>query len=97
MQRLKYEEDAVFFIDPPYTKAAKRLYSHWEFDHERLFQLAESLAGDIIMTYDNTQEIKELATAHGFQTAEVAMKNTHHAKMTELIIGKNLQWLDPDA
>jgi len=23
---------------------------------------------------------------------EIAMKNTHHAKMTELLIGRNLDW-----
>ena len=29
----------------------------------------------------------------GFEVKEVAMKNTHHAKMTELLIGPNLRWL----
>ncbi len=34
-----------------------------------------------------------LAAWHGFDTEAVAMKNTHHAKMTELLIGKNLDWM----
>jgi hypothetical protein len=27
----------------------------------------------------------------------VAMKNTHHAEMTELLIGRKLDWARPDA
>ena len=45
------------------------------------------------MTYDNATEVMQLASKHGFQVKPVAMKNTHHAKMTELLIGRNLDWL----
>jgi DNA adenine methylase len=87
---------AVFFIDPPYTatgkKAGKRLYSHNELDHERLFDLAAKIAGDFLMTYDNAEGVIEMATRRGFDTEVVAMKNTHHAEMTELLIGRNLEW-----
>ncbi len=51
-----------------------------------------AIAGDFLMTYDNTQEVIELAQQHGFDTQFVAMRNTHHAKMTELLIGRNLDW-----
>ncbi len=44
------------------------------------------------MTYDRTQEVIELAEKHEFYTQTEAMKNTHHAKMTELLIGRNLDW-----
>lgn len=84
---------AVFFIDPPYTVAARRLYSRWELDHEKLFGIAATLSGDFLMTYDNDERVRALASAHGFETREVAMKNTHHAKMTELLIGRDLSWL----
>jgi len=36
------------------------------------------------MSYDNTAEIAALADKYGFETRPIAMKNTHHAKMTEL-------------
>lgn len=89
---------AVFFIDPPYTaggkKAGKRLYRHCDLDHERLFQIAESLQGDFLMTYDHAEEVKNLARKHGFQMRLIPMKNTHHAQIFELVIGKNLSWLD---
>ena len=89
--------DVVFFIDPPYTaggkKAGSRLYTHYELDHEALFDLCMSIKGDFIMTYDNTTEVKELARHHGLQAKPVSMRNTHHAAMTELVVGKELNWM----
>ncbi|MBA2391785.1 MAG: DNA adenine methylase [Ktedonobacteraceae bacterium] len=91
--------DTVFFIDPPYTvggkKAGKRLYKHFELNHEELFEIADKLQGDFLMTYDDTDEIRALAKAHNFDVQTVPMKNTHHAKMNELCIGPNLEWLRP--
>jgi DNA adenine methylase len=86
------DKDTVFYIDPPYTVAAKRLYSHWRVDHGEIFRLMSKARGDFLMSYDNTPEIQELAAEFGFATRQVAMKNTHHAKMTELLIGKDLSW-----
>lgn len=97
MEQYTNRSDAVFFIDPPYTSSGKsagsRLYNHSQLDHERLFTLASNLAGDFLMTYDNAQEVQTLAEQHGFDTEAIAMKNTHHAKMTELLIGRNLDWI----
>lgn len=86
-------KEAAFFVDPPYTIAAKRLYQHWQVDHRELFGLLSEVKGDVLLTYDNTHEIVSLAREFGFETEAVAMKNTHHAKMTELLIGKDLGWL----
>ncbi|GIK41471.1 MAG: hypothetical protein BroJett011_53040 [Chloroflexota bacterium] len=49
--------------------------------------------GDFLMTYDNAVEVRALAQQHGFDFQVVPMKNTHHAEMTELLIGRNLDWL----
>lgn len=84
----------AFFIDPPYTVAGKRLYNHGEVDHNALFGLVAELAGDFLMTYDNDRRVQRLAAEHGFDTRQVAMKNTHHARMTELLIGRDLSWVD---
>ncbi len=90
----------AWFIDPPYTaagkKAGSRLYTHFELDHDRLFDLTAQLAGDILMTYDHADEIVQMARLRGFETALVAMTNTHHATMTELLIGRDLGWLQQD-
>jgi DNA adenine methylase len=93
IRRLADVEEAAFFVDPPYTNAARRLYQHWQIDHAALFALLSKVKGDVLLTYDNTQAIVLLAKEFGFETEAVAMKNTHHAKMTELLIGKDLGWL----
>lgn len=89
--------DVVHFIDPPYTAAGKRagrrLYTHHELDHEALFSIAASLEGDFLMTYDHCEGVRALARQYHLDTEAVAMKNTHHARMTELLIGKNLDWI----
>jgi DNA adenine methylase len=45
-------------------------------------------------TYDNAEEVKALARKHGFEMKLVPMKNTHHEEMTELLIGRDLSWLE---
>jgi len=98
LARFQKDRNAVFFIDPPYTaggkRAGSRLYTHSEVDHERLFSVCEKLRGDFLMTYDNAKEVRALAERHGFETKPVAMKNTHHAEMDELLIGRDLDWVE---
>ena len=55
-----HRADTAFFIDPPYTLAARRLYTFGEIDHRRLFKVATKITGDFLMTYDDTEEIREL-------------------------------------
>jgi DNA adenine methylase len=98
IQEFASRPDVAFFIDPPYTaggkKAGKRLYKHYEIDHDRLFSICESVRGDFLITYDNADEVKSMARTHGFQMRLIPMTNTHHATMLELVIGKNLSWMD---
>ena len=86
----------AYFIDPPYTaggkKAGRRLYAHFELDHEELFRIAADLPGDFLMTYDNAPEVRRLAERYGFDIQPISMRNTHLAEMTELLIGRNLTW-----
>lgn len=88
--------DIAFFIDPPYTAAGKRagrrLYTHSDLDHAELFNLASAVAGDFLMTYENSEGMWTLARQHGFDVEPVAMKSNHHAEMTELLIGPKLDW-----
>ena len=97
VSKVRNDPQVAFFIDPPYTaggkRAGSRLYTHSEIDHERLFALCETLQGDFLLTYDNAEEVRTLAARHGFQTKPVAMNNTHHAEMKELLIGRNLDWV----
>lgn len=96
MKQYSSDGDAAFFIDPPYTaggkKAGRRLYTYSELDHEKLFEVTSKVAGDFLMTYDDAADVRELAKKYDFDVELIAMKNTHHAEMTELIIGRNLDW-----
>jgi DNA adenine methylase len=86
----------AFFIDPPYTaggkRAGSRLYLHSELDHDELFRIASKIKGNFLMTYDNAPEVRRMANTYGFDMHAIAMKNTHHAEMTELLIGRDLNW-----
>lgn len=97
IQQHAQDDEVVFFIDPPYTASVKkpgnRLYNYSDLNHQDLFTLMGQVRGDFLMTYENTEEIRNLAYQCGFQTHPVAMKSTHHARQTELLIGRDLGWL----
>lgn len=97
IEQSMHREDVVFFVDPPYTASSKkpgsRLYDHSDLDHHKLFALLAEIKGQFLMTYDNAQEIRDLAEQSGFEYKAVSMKSTHHAKLSELLIGKNLDWV----
>lgn len=84
---------SVVFADPPYTaggkRAGARLYASHEFDHPRLFQLLDDSGAEFLMTYDRAPEIIALVGKHRFSAVEVSMKNTHHARVPELVITRH--------
>ena len=97
MRQYAESADTVFFIDPPYTastkRAGSRLYTYPDIDHEQLFKIAHTLTGDFLITYDDADEVRDLARSYNFDMQTVAMKNTHHSTMQELLIGRNLDWI----
>lgn len=84
--------ETYFFIDPPYTVAGKRLYTYFEIDHERLFELSSQLKGRFMLTYDDTIEIRKLADKYKLRYRTIQMKTTHHLEKNELIISDNFNW-----
>jgi DNA adenine methylase len=85
-------ENAFFFIDPPYTVAGKRLYTYYDIDHKRLFELTSNIKGKFMMTYDDTTEIRQLADKYNIQFRTIPMKTTLHYKKNELILSDNFRW-----
>jgi DNA adenine methylase len=85
--------EVVFFIDPPYTVSGRRLYTYNQINHSELFDIVARVAGDFLMTYDDSKEIRDLATSHRLDVQLIPMKSTHHTEMTELVIGRDLAWL----
>jgi DNA adenine methylase len=98
IEKYSNEINAVYFVDPPYTaskkKAGARLYKYHQVNHENLFELMSKVKGDFLMTYDDADEVRALALKYRFETRLVAMNNTHHATMKELLIGRDLRWAD---
>jgi DNA adenine methylase len=92
IQTFSEDPAAFFFIDPPYTaggkNAGKRLYTHNEVDHEGLFAIMADVQGSVMMTYDDTPEVRAMADRHGFRIEQIPMKNTHHAIIWELLVLK---------
>ncbi|TAG09844.1 MAG: DNA adenine methylase [Rhodobacterales bacterium] len=98
MRDYQDRETAMFFIDPPYSvaktkSAGSRLYTFWQLDHDDLFAACDRLKGQFCLTYDNAPEVLALAAKYGFQSQTIAMKNTHHAEMNELVISRDMSWL----
>lgn len=89
--------DTVFFVDPPYTQAARRLYRHWDIDHENLFRLLGNAKGEVLMTYDDTKEVRVWATRCKFKVRRISMRTTHHQDKRELMISRDFDWLKMNA
>jgi len=89
---MKDNPDNYFFIDPPYTVAGKRLYTHYKINHKELFSLVAQIKGKFMLTYDDTKEVRDLAGKYNLLYKSIPMKTTHHLKKNELIISDNLNW-----
>lgn len=92
INQYKNDPGAIFFIDPPYTIAGKRLYTHFDIDHEKLFELMSRVEGHFLMTYDDTEEVRDWAKKYNLKYKTVLMKTTHHLEKNELLISDNLDW-----
>jgi DNA adenine methylase len=97
LERWIDRSDVAFFIDPPYSfagsRAGTRLYNYFDLDHEELFRLVSRLSGDVLMTYNNVGDVKDLAALHALHTSAISMKTAHHRKVDELLIGTDLSWV----
>jgi len=92
MEKNKNNKDCYFFIDPPYTIAGRRLYTHFDIDHEALFAMTAQIKGKFMLTYDDTQEIRDLIEKYDMDFRTIPMKTTHHIQKNELIISDNFDW-----
>jgi len=90
------ETNTAIFLDPPYTisgkKPGSRLYKYNQLDHKLLFEIISKATSAFLMTYDNNDEVLNLANQHKLDTELILMKSTHHRKIYELLIARNLDW-----
>ena len=93
MKQYLDNEDMFFFIDPPYTVAGRRLYTHFDVDHRQIFNLASQMRGHFLLTYDDTDEVRDLADNFGLAYQTIPMQTTHLITKEELLISDNFDWL----
>ena len=93
MEKHVEDKKTFFFIDPPYTVAGKRLYNHYDVDHYHIFELASQMQGRFLLTYDNTDEVRNLADCFGLPYQTIPMQTTHLITKEELLISDNFDWL----
>ena len=92
LESRKTDLETFFFIDPPYKKAGKRLYTYFDIDHELLFAKTAEIKGRYMMTYDDTEEIRSLIDKYRLKFKTIPMKTTHHIQKNEIIISDNFNW-----
>jgi DNA adenine methylase len=84
------EDNAAFYVDPPYMKAARRLYRNWQVDHRRLFEKMAAVSGSFLMSYDNAPEIHDMAREFGFECRPVPSAPSCKSHRNRLLLGKDL-------
>ncbi|HEU5342553.1 DNA adenine methylase [Edaphobacter sp.] len=94
LKRFAPDPTAFIFIDPPYTagagkRAGSRLYDHSDLDHEAIFSTLAGGRAQFMMTYDDDLDVLRMAKINGFILQHIAMKNTHHRCMNELLITRS--------
>ena len=94
MEKIKHNKSTYAFIDPPYTVAGKKLYTHFAIDHDALFALTAQLKGKYMLTYDDTEEIRAYVDKYNLEFRTIPMKTTHHIQKNEIIISDNFDWWD---
>ena len=75
-----------YYFTSSAAKAGSRLYTHFDLDHEELFRVTATLAGDFLMTYDDAEGVRDLTSA-------VLDRLLHHAE-TVLIEGSSYRMND---
>lgn len=84
---------ALFFIDPPYTVAGRRLYTHHAVNHHRIFELVKQMRGHFMLTYNDSPEVRNWAKTFGLPYTTVPMQTTHLRTKDELLISDSIDWI----
>ena len=91
----KHNEDFMY-LDPPYYKTVNHYYGvggelHKSFDHEKFCEILKDHKGGFVMSYDNSDEVKNLYqdwTEFKYMTFPYQMSGKKRYKKEELVIVK---------
>jgi len=88
----------ILFVDPPYTVSKKgpghRLYDHSEVDHKTLLKLLADSNSEFLATYNDAEEIIELAQETGLDYFRVPMLARKGVVVNELVLCKDASWIE---
>lgn len=91
--KLVTDSSIALFVDPPYPKLMERgvkpLYAHFRLDHEKLFNILSKSNANFLLTYDDSEYVRNLISANGFSYKSIDMRNSSAIIKTELLIGKS--------
>ena len=68
------------------------IYTHYDVDHRYIFELASQMRGQFLLTYDDTQEIRNWAEEFGLAYMTIPMQTTHLVTKRELLISNDFEW-----
>ncbi|MBZ9715587.1 hypothetical protein [Deinococcus multiflagellatus] len=98
LARTPFRAGTAIFVDPPCAagikSAGRRLYTHHDLDHARLFDVCAELTVPWVMTHEHDPEVMGLAWAKGLRWRTVKMTSGHNVTARELVIGRTLEWAD---
>jgi DNA adenine methylase len=84
---------AVAFVDPPYSAkgrgAGLRLYSCHDVDSKKVFEIARTFSGPMIITYHRSEIVRREAIAAGIECHTVNMHTAHTVSKRQLILYKS--------
>ena len=84
---------AVAFVDPPYIAkgrgAGLRLYSCHDVDSKKVFEIARTFSGPMIITYHRSEIVRREAIAAGIECHTVNMHTAHTVSKRQLILYKS--------
>ena len=89
-----YNDNTYFFIDPPYTVAGKRLYTHNDVNHDELFRRISLMNSHYLVTYDKSDFVISLIEKYSLKWKTIPMTTTHHVMKDEILISDNFDWFE---
>ena len=83
----RYQEHAFVYFDPPYFIKGKQLYKNFfsEDDHQQILELIQKLQCPWMVTYDNTDRIKEIYEKYNCWYFDLSYGVANSGKNSEIL------------
>ena len=93
INEFKNQNNTLFFVDPPYPEAGRRLYNHWNVSPKKVFSQMSRVSGKVMITYNDSNDVTELAEKRGFEVRGLEVSTSHNRSTREVLICDDFSWL----